>query len=322
MQETPEIQEIKERSGAVENPVTGTGKQGWLPFLLLGVLGVLLVATITVLAVCLYRTSADLQAVQTGSNGLRIKLKVTESKLENLLAEMDGKQQGTEEAPGENDGDPEVPVPTKKPRPTPVPEVYTVCIDAGHGGRDTGAVQELEDGTVRMEKDDALRMTELLRTELEAYGVKVLMTREDDTFQELYDRTLMANSMDADAMISIHRNAFYSSGKMSDKVGGVEVWIHSSRPEEDSLLAERVLDAILKVGGMADRGVRYGSMTDAKEDYAINRRSLMPSMIVEMGFISNPSDNEALDVNGEAYAKAMAEAIYEWLEQQNGAGNV
>ncbi len=314
--ETPEIQEIQERGSMQPETADSPKKKGIVPFLLLGVLGGLLVAAVTILAVCLYRTSADLRVVQTTSKGLQIKLKTTETKLEEVLSEAEGKQTNSgvfgEEQPGETGKA----SPTKTPRPTPVPEVYTVCIDAGHGGHDTGAVQELEDGTVRMEKDDALRMAELVRTELEAFGVKVLMTRTDDSFLELYDRTLVANSMDADALISFHRNAYYSGGKMSNKVGGVEVWIHSSRPTDARQLANGVLDAILEVGGLADRGVRYGSMTDSNEDYAINRRSLVPSMIVEMGFISNPSDNEALDANGEAYAKAIAKVIYEWLEQQ------
>ena len=59
-----------------------------------------------------------------------------------------------------------------------------------------------------------------------------------------------------------------------------------------------------------------GSMTDFEEDYAINRRAMMPSMIVEMGFISNEEDNAAYDANGEAYAKAIAKEVYEWLQKE------
>ena len=77
-----------------------------------------------------------------------------------------------------------------------------------------------------------------------------------------------------------------------------------------------MLDAILDTGDMEDRGVRYGSMSDYNEDYAINRRALMTSMIVEMGFISSEKDNEDFDTNGEAYAKAIAKEIYDWLIQQ------
>ena len=278
---------------------------------------VLLTAAIAFFSVALYKTSADLQSVEALSNALQTKLKVTERKLESLLQETD-KHPAAEDTEGfSEEMDAEMPATTKKPYPTPVPEVYTVCIDAGHGDHDTGAVLESEDGTRRQEKDDNLWLAKLVRDELEAYGIKVIMTREEDTFLELYDRTLTANSLDVDALISLHRNAYYLNGKMNERVSGVEIWIHSSRPTEARRLANSMLDAILDVGGMEDRGVRYGSMTNYEEDYAINRRALMPSMIVEMGFISNPKDNEAFDTNGEAYAKAMAKVIFEWLEAQN-----
>ncbi len=281
------------------------------------VFGVMLTAMVAMLAVCLYKTSAKLQSVQAFSTGLQTKLKTTETKLNELSAVVreGGTGMSSAEEPLENLTE-ETPKATKPPYPTPVPEVYTVCIDAGHGAHDSGAVLELEDGTKRQEKDDNLWLSKLVQKELEAYGVKVVMTREDDSFLELYDRTFLANSLDVDALISFHRNAYYLSGKMNDRVSGVEIWIHSSLPTSSRQLANRILDAILEVGGMNDRGVKYGSMTDYEEDYAINRRAMMPSMIVEMGFISNEKDNEAYDANGEAYAKAIAKEIYLWLTEQ------
>lgn len=272
------------------------------------VFGIMMVAALAVLGLCLYKTSAELQTVQAFSKGLQTKLKHTEAKLNNLSDTVNGAVPDawkTDEA--EEEGA------TKKPYPTPEPEVYTVCIDAGHGAHDTGAVLELADGTERQEKDDNLWLSQLVKKELEAYGVKVVMTREDDSFLELYDRTQMANSLDVDLLVSFHRNAYYLNGEMNSRVKGVEIWIHNSMPTAARQLANRMLDAILAVGGMEDRGVRYGSMTDFNENYAINRRAMMTSMIVEMGFISNESDNEAYDTNGEAYAKAMAKEIYQWL---------
>ncbi len=314
----PEIKEIKMGTDAKEmQSASGKGyekkrRSVWGP-----VFGVLLTAAVAVLAICLYKTSAQLQSVQAFSSGLQTKLKATETKVNELSAtirEGGAGNHATEELPEETQD--EFLSVTKMPYPTPVPEVYTVCIDAGHGAHDTGAVLEYEDGTTRQEKDDNLWLSQLVQKELESYGVKVVMTRDDDSFLELYDRTLLANSLDVDALISFHRNAFYLNGKMNDRVSGVEIWIHSSLPTSSRQLANRMLDAILSVGGMADRGVKYGSMTDFDEDYAINRRAMMPSMIVEMGFISNDEDNAAYDANGEAYAKAMAKVIYEWLTEQ------
>lgn len=316
--EIPELKEIK--SGEDHGKIQGTDgtvvakERKRIPVAGIA-FGVLVAIAVTILAVCLYETAAELHTVQAFSKGLQTKLKHTETKLNDLSNFVNGEKPETWQE-SELQEETETSTATKQPYPTPVPEVYTVCIDAGHGAHDTGAVLEDEDGIVRQEKDDNLWLAQLVQKELEAYGVKVIMTREDDSFLELYDRTLLANSMDVDALISFHRNAYYLNGKMNSRVKGVEIWIHSSRPTEARQLANRMLDAILEVGGMEDRGVRYGSMTDFNEDYAINRRAMMPSMIVEMGFISNEKDNEAYDANGEAYAKAMAKEIYEWLTEE------
>ncbi len=308
---------IKEREWEEQKPAANEENKKMKKSFLAGIVfGGVVLAAFAVLAGSLYKTSAELHSVQVFSKGLQTKLKHTEAKLEALSEVVSGEGESgsdTEQFSGTaDDGEGKV---TKPPYPTPEPEVYTVCVDAGHGAHDSGAVLELEDGTERQEKDDTLWLAKLLQRELEAYGVKVVMTREDDSFLELYDRTLMANSLDVDLLVSLHRNAYYSNGKMNDRVKGVEIWIHNSRPTAARQLANRMLDAILAVGGMEDRGVRYGSMTDYNENYAINRRAMMTSMIVEMGFISNEEDNEAYDTYGEAYAKAMAKEIYEWLTE-------
>ena len=324
MIQVPEIKEIQERKEATEElrvqetvSEENTKKKAVTSVLFGGIMTV----AILFLAICLYKTAGELQTVQTMSGSLQTDLKNAETKLEELLKreesflaqlQKEKAEASGDVSEGEEDLLPEI---TKKPRTTPEPERYTVCIDAGHGAHDTGAVLESEDGTVRYEKDDNLRLAQLVKEELEAYGIKVLMTRDDDSFLELYDRTLLANSVDVEALISFHRNAYYLNGEMNDKVGGVEIWIHNSRPTEARQLANRILDAILDVGGLKDRGVRYGSMTDPEENYAINRRAAMTSMIIEMGFISNAEDNAAYDANAEAYAKAIAKEIYDWLVQ-------
>ncbi len=283
---------------------------------LLVLLGVMLAATVFVLAVFLYDTSKELKTVQTMSGSLQSELELTKQQMERVEQKLErlGSDSVWDKKEVSANSVIEEVKPTATPRPTPEPEVYTVCVDAGHGGYDTGAVSVGEEDTNRQEKDDNLRMAKLLKKELEAYGVKVIMTREDDTFLELYDRTFIANSMDADALISLHRNAYYLNGKMNDRVSGLEIWVHNSRPTDAMQLAGEMLGAMMEVGGMKNRGVKYGSMSDVNENYAINRRAVMTSMIVELGFISNEEDNAALDIYGEAYAKAMATEIYEWLQ--------
>ena len=82
-----------------------------------------------------------------------------------------------------------------------------VTLDPGHGGKDSGATEEW-DGTTAMEKDINLKIALACREELSKYaGVKVYMTRDDNTFLELSDRVRYAQSVNADLMVSMHINS-------------------------------------------------------------------------------------------------------------------
>lgn len=183
-----------------------------------------------------------------------------------------------------------------------------VCIDAGHGGKDGGC----EGLNGRLEKDDALSMAMALKPELEALGVTVYMTRTEDTFPPLESRPLYANSVDADVMISFHRNTYPGT----EIVHGVEGWISYKDAEVSRQLAENLLSALESVGITKNRGVKTGSQGNAKEDYVINSVSSMPSVVMEMGFITAADDNENLDTKRTEYARAMAEAIVEFIQSQ------
>lgn len=276
--------------------------------------GVLLLAVIVSLLLQIHSLSQQLETVQAMSESLQLELKSVKAVTEERMLSAEG-----EVKPPVTPLLTKVPEPTDTPVPTPAPvvEKYLVCVDAGHGGRDSGAVYEYEDGTMRYEKEDNLWMSLKFKEALEAYGVKVIMTREDDTFLALYERTDFANSMDVDALISFHRNAaYYTNNEVNETIQGAEIWIHSSRPAGAEQLAEDMLASIVDVGGMKSRGVKSGSMSNFNEDYAINRRAVMTSMIVEMGFITSPEENDVYTKNGEAYAAAMAKAVYNWLEAQ------
>ncbi|MCH5272449.1 MAG: N-acetylmuramoyl-L-alanine amidase [Lachnospiraceae bacterium] len=280
----------------------------WLS--MLSTVCVLLLFAVIVLSVRLHGVSDELESVQVMAAGLQEELQ---------QAQNASDKQG---APGEGEGPGKAPspMPTKEPTateiptpaPTPTPKPYTICVDAGHGGWDGGAVVRENGLEIRAEKNDNLRMSNLFKEALEAYGIKVIMTREDDTFLELTERTDIANAADADALISLHRNSF--NGEV--EVNGVEIWIHSSVPEASRKLASGLLDAIISVGGMQSRGVKQGSMSSPSEDYAINRNAKMTSMIVEFGFITSSIDNDAYDEYGKAYVEKMAEAVWEWLKTQ------
>ena len=178
-----------------------------------------------------------------------------------------------------------------------------VCIDAGHGGKDMGA--SLGD---RLEKDDNLRLAQLVKTQLEAKGIKTVMTREDDSYISLSDRCKKANKSKADLFVALHRNSAESGN-------GVEIWVNSEPSKTDNSLAENILNAVDKVGISKNRGVKTGYISGKDKDYYVNRNTKMPSCLVEMGFITDKNDNKLFDKNLEDYAEAIAQAIYETAQK-------
>ncbi len=262
-----------------------------------------LTITVIILAVRLGGVTKELKAVQAMSASLQDELEIVKADKEQADTSLRELPEITATA---------VPTQTKMPEPTvtPEPEKYIVCVDAGHGDWDGGAVLSENRVEKRIEKEDNLWMASLFRDALESYGVEVVMTRETDVFLALSERARVANTVGADVLISFHRNSFDGTAE----VNGVEVWIHNSRPAGAERLAQSMLDAITTVGGLTNRGVKYGTITSARDNYAINREANMTSMIVELGFITSASDNAAYDAYGEAYAKGMAKAVYEWLE--------
>lgn len=175
-----------------------------------------------------------------------------------------------------------------------------VIIDPGHGGNDVGAQY---DG--RNEKDDNLELALLVAEKLKDSGVKVKLTRDDDTFISLENRCKFANRRRAELFVSLHRNSA-ESGE------GAEIWISSDEPQKDSQLAENILQGLDKVGISKNRGVKSG-YAQGDGNYYVNSHTDMPSCLAEIGFITSETDNALLDKNLEEYAEAIAEAIKESL---------
>lgn len=180
---------------------------------------------------------------------------------------------------------------------------YTVCIDAGHGGEDSGSTNWDE---TRLEKDDNLRVSMLVKAELENLGVDVLMTRNSDEFVSLDDRCDMANKAEVDLFISLHRNSA-TDGQ------GVEIWVSNKEIFEDTLLGQNIIDALDNIGVSENRGVQFGYIGKPTYNYQVNYDTDMPSCLVELGFITNDDDNELFDENLDDYAQAIAEAIFKTL---------
>lgn len=208
--------------------------------------------------------------------------------------------------------EPDEPIPPDDPGETDDRQFFTVVIDPGHGGRDGGCTDPTE---TRKEKDDNLRLSLLVRDYLNTYpGVRLIMTREDDTFISLSERCRIANDADADLFISLHRNA-------ADNASGVEIWVVSDAAAQnndnsmDYRLAGYIKDWLKEVGISYDRGIRSGFRNDSDDDnYYVNRNTKMPSCLVEMGFMNSDTDNRNFDNRINEYADAIASAIVEMGE--------
>lgn len=146
----------------------------------------------------------------------------------------------------------------------------TVMIDAGHGGVDVGAMR---DGIC--EKDINLDVAEELKKYLESKGVKVIMTRASDVKIPLPDRTFMANDAKCDVFVSVHVN----SARNTD-VSGIET--HWYKPNSRTF-AKIVHNNVTLGLDSYDRGIFQSQF------YVINH-TVMPAVLVEIGFISNCHD--------------------------------
>ena len=173
-----------------------------------------------------------------------------------------------------------------------------ICIDAGHGGKDSGATKN-----GRLEKNDTLNISLKIKSILEKQGIKVLLTRSSDTFPSLIERTNLANKEKVTAFISIHRNSFTNKSAK-----GFEIWKYNKTPLSTNTLAEHVLNGLIEVGVSANRGVKKG-------DYHVLRETDMDAVLIELGFISNNTDNDLFDKNIDRFAKEIAKRIcevYQW----------
>ena len=172
----------------------------------------------------------------------------------------------------------------------------TVCIDPGHGGTDPGAC-----AFNRTESADVLKLAKKVRDYLVSQGVKVIMTRTDDSDISINDRCKMANDAVCSYFLSLHRNSASSSAR------GYEIWVHSQATTETINKAKKILTAVVDVNKSVNRGVKKGAVN--YENYGVNTKTKMPSALFEVGFISNKQDNAEYDSDIDKIAEAIAKSI-------------
>jgi N-acetylmuramoyl-L-alanine amidase len=164
----------------------------------------------------------------------------------------------------------------------------TVVIDAGHGGYDRGGIP----GQRVSEKEMTLDVARRLRSVLAASGYRVVMTRDSDVFVPLGTRTAIANSYRNAIFVSVHFNSAPRSS-----AGGIETYFYN---RQSLALASAIHHYVAGGAPSENRGVR-------RRGYFVLRRTNMPSVLVECGFLTSPS--EAAYVQNASYRQKLAEEI-------------
>jgi len=175
----------------------------------------------------------------------------------------------------------------------------TVVIDAGHGGHDRGGIP----GQRIAEKDMTLDVALRLRNILSANGYHVVMTRSTDVFVPLGGRVAIANSYRNAVFVCIHFNATGRSG-----ASGIETYFYS----RDSLpLASAIHYYVTGGAPSANRGVR-------RRGYYVLRKTAIPAVLVECGFLTNPT--EAAYAQSAGYRQKLADEIAAGIRGRNSVG--
>lgn len=224
----------------------------------------------------------------------------------------------------------------------PSPRHRLIVVDAGHGGVDPGMHGPIGQRTTLYEKDITLDVAKKLAHELEGRGVGVLMTRTTDTLIALGDRGRIANAAKGDLFISIHVNAANLNWKEPGAARGFETYFLAEAKTEDERRVARMENEVVRFESSGDPA-QEGGLGFILKDMAQNEQlressdlaetiqsrlkrihpgpsrgvkqagfmvlvtAFMPSVLVEIGFGTNPA--EAAYISGEAGQRAIASAV-------------
>jgi len=223
---------------------------------------------------------------------------------------------------------------------------YTIIVDPGHGGHDTGAI-----GGHRREKDVVLQIAKRVRRHLSAMGFRVIMTRSSDRFVRLRNRTRYANRKHGDVFVSIHANAIANPRKRYRH--GVETFfLQTTRSERAKRVAARENSVVLRRSDRLSKNVILNAVMTGPKIVLSNKLAIdiqrhilgnlrrkytdvkdggvrpapfwvlvgaeMPAVLVETGYISNPKERQRLfsPAYQERMAKGIAEGIANYLRNR------
>lgn len=167
-----------------------------------------------------------------------------------------------------------------------------IMMDAGHGGYDNGASYN-----GRLEKNDTLALTLAVGKILAAQGYDVEYTRTDDVYDSPLQKARIGNESEADFFVSIHRN----SSPTPNQYNGVQTLVYNDAGIKADM-ARRVNRELEKVGF---RNINVS----VRPELAVLRRTKMPAILIEAGFINSDKDNELFDSRFSEIADAIATGI-------------
>lgn len=173
---------------------------------------------------------------------------------------------------------------------------YKIAVDAGHGGSDYGATYN-----GRAEKDDNLKLALAVGDILEKNGIDVIYTRTTDEYETPFKKATDANDAKADYFVSIHRN----SSPMPNQYTGVETLVYNNSGIKSQMAAN--INSELEKAGFKNLGITE------RPNLVVLKRTKMPAVLVEAGFINNDKDNETFDKNFNQIANGIADGILKTL---------
>ena len=173
---------------------------------------------------------------------------------------------------------------------------YSIMLDAGHGGEEPGAVY-----MGRQEKDDTLNLVLAIGEILQNNGIDVEYTRTTDVYESPYQKAMEANEAGVDFFISIHRN----SSPIPNQYTGVESLVYDLSGIKYEMAKN--INAQLETVGFVNLGVQ------ARPNLVVLRRTQMPAVLVEVGFMNSDTDNKLFDENFNDIASAIADGIMDTL---------
>lgn len=173
----------------------------------------------------------------------------------------------------------------------------TICLDPGHGGEDPGT-----GGFGVLEKEMNLSIAISCKNILEKEGIRVVMTRAKDEFIGLKERTVISNKQNAEVFCSIHCN-----GAKNINAYGFETY-HFPYSLEGLKLANCVHKSVVNKRELvrSNRGVKKAKFKVLKDTYC-------PSILVEVGFLTNKEDSRIITSNKETFGRKIAEGIISYL---------